>query len=77
MNQFEEHVKSGAFQLSLSKRMIKVLLSMTGNGKEDDRLNLAPYQALQRRGLIEWNEEGPFVTQAGKLVSELLIIAKY
>lgn len=75
-NRFKDYVRSGAFSLSLSPRMISVLLHMSGQGPEDDRLNLAPYQALHRRGLLSYQDgEGYRVTKEGELVAELLELA--
>ena len=79
MNQrFKDHVSSGAFTLSLSARQIKILLHLNGSGPEDDRLNLAPYQALERRGLAAFVlGAGYLITGEGKKVAELLIMAGY
>lgn len=76
-NQFAEYVRSGAFRLELSERMIHVLLAMTGKGCEDDRLNLHPYQALERRGLVSRESGKMEVTEAGRHVAEILILAGY
>ena len=77
-NQFKEYVTSGAFTLSLSPRMIRVLLHMNGRGPEDERLNLAPYQALQRRGLLRHvMGEGFKITPEGTAVAELLELAGF
>ena len=76
--QFKNHVTSTAFSLNLSKRMIGILLHLDGVGPEDDRLNLAPYQALQRRGLAKYvPDEGFFITKEGKLVAELVRLAGF
>jgi len=81
--EFEEYAKSASFRLDLSKRMIIVLLNRTGNGPEDRSLNMGVYLALQRRGLIDWHKDetgksnGLYVTEAGKLVSKLLLMANY
>jgi hypothetical protein len=74
---FKEYVRSGAFNSSLSERQIKVLLSMRGYGPKDERLNMAPYQALARRGLIFWDDSGVKETEAGIVVSNLLVLAGY
>lgn len=74
---FEEYTKSSAFRIDLSPRMIGVLLHLTSRGPEDERLNMAPYQALARRGLVYWDSEGCKVTTAGNLVSGLLVEAGY
>ena len=77
-NRFSDHVRSGAFSLSLSERMITVLLSLDGSGPEDEKLNLAPYQALQRRGLAyHGHGRGFALTLEGMLVSRLLRLARY
>jgi len=47
--QFSDYVRSNAFSLSLSERMIGVLLHVCGKGEADERLNLAPYQALEQQ----------------------------
>nr|BDD48049.1 hypothetical protein 3 [Pseudomonadaceae bacterium] len=72
---FSEYVRSSAFRLDLSHRMIVALLDACGLGPEDDRLNIAPYLALQRRGLLEHKSMAP--TEAGRKVAELLVIAGY
>jgi len=74
---FESYTKSSAFTLTLSKRMIIVLLSFAGE-KADERLNLAPYHALQRRGLLTHvKNRGFVVTEVGELVTQLLQKANY
>ena len=76
--QFQEHVTSAAFSLNLSKRMINVLLHLNGSGPEDERLNLAPYQALQRRGLASFKEgKGFAITREGQLVAQLVECAGF
>lgn len=70
---FKEHVTATAFSLHLSKRMVKILLHLDGSGPEDDRLNLAPYQALERRGLAQHKQgKGYFISEEGRLVAELV-----
>lgn len=75
---FEDHVRESAFNLRLSFRQIHVLLYLDGTGCEDERLNLAPYMALQRRGLIRHIKDKGFeLTKEGVLVAELLNLAGY
>ena len=38
---------------------------------------MAPYQALARRGLIFWDDSGVKETEAGIVVSNLLVLAGY
>lgn len=76
--QFAEYVRSGAFQLNLSERMVFVLLAECGMGAADERLNIHPYDALRRRGLLAFKHgEGFTPTPAGRKVAELLRIAGY
>ena len=76
--QFKEHATSSAFSLNLSKRMAQVLLHLNGSGPEDERLNLNPYLALQRRGLAyHVMNEGFFLTEEGKLVAQLVLMAGF
>lgn len=76
--QFKDYVTSGAFTLTLSPRQIRVLLHLNGAGPEDERLNLAPYQALERRGLAKFTEgKGYAITEEGTHVAALLILAEY
>lgn len=75
---FKDHVTSTAFSLTLSKRMAKILLHLDGSGPEDERLNIAPYQALERRGLATFKDgEGFKITLAGNLVAELLKLSDF
>ena len=75
---FSEHVRSGAFTLTLSQRMICALLSLNKSCNRDLKLILAPYQALERRGLAEHEKgEGYKITAEGKHVAELLLLAGY
>ncbi len=75
---FREYVRGSAFSLTLSKRMIGVLLYLCDKGPEDERLNLAPYQALHRRGLVDFKEgQGYSPTIAGMKVADLLKIAGF
>ena len=75
---FQEHVTSTAFALNLSKRMVRILLHLNGSGPEDERLNLAPYQALQRRGLATFKDgEGFSITKEGRLVAQLVECAGF
>ena len=75
---FKEYVTSGAFTLTLSQRMIRVLLYLNGMGPEDERLNLAPYQALERRGLAKHEDGVGFqITEEGTHVAALLLLADY
>lgn len=85
MKAFANYARSAAFRVELSPRMIDVLLSMSsGKPYADGRLNIHPYSALARRGLIRWplNEQGepdgtPTVTEAGELVAQLLRLANF
>lgn len=77
---FQEYTSSAAFRLELSPRMIEVLLFAAIGGEPPGNLNLGPYRALERRGLLEWRivngkKEGPRITEAGRLVAQLLEIA--
>lgn len=75
---FSEYVKSGAFNITLSERMIKILFYLEGSGPEDERLNIAPYKALERRGLAGFiMGEGFSITKEGLLVIELLRLANF
>lgn len=75
---FSEHVRSGAFTLTLSQRMIRELLSLSDGLDRDPKLILAPYQALERRGLIEHEKgKGYKITAEGRHVTELLFLAGY
>lgn len=74
---FSDYVRSGAFSLTLSERQIKVLLSLKKYGPADERLNMAPYQALARRGLVFWDDEGCKVSEAGVVTANLLVLAGY
>jgi len=79
MSKFEDHVKSTAFNLQLSSSMVRVLLSMS-DGDADEVMNIHPYKALKRRGLIALNIngiKGPSLTKEGELVCELLKMARY
>lgn len=75
MSKLEDYVKNSSFRIDLSQRMITALLDRSGHGKPDERLNLAPYQALERRGLLHWDVEGCSITEAGMLVAQLLVLA--
>lgn len=76
--EFAEYVRETGFNIQLSNRMIRVLLCLTGTGEPDDRMNLAPYQALLRRGLVDFKKgEGFSPTPEGLLVAELLDLAGY
>lgn len=77
MNKLEDYVKGSSFRIDLSKRMIIALLDKSGDGKADDRLNMHPYMALERRGLLCWDVEGCSITEAGKLVAKLLVLANF
>lgn len=74
---FKDYSTSCAFRLDLSKRMINALLCKYSGIDEDCNLNLAPYKALARRGLLRWDEKGLHITKAGKLTSKLLIQAGF
>ncbi len=76
--EFKDYVRESAFNLRLSFRQIHVLLYLDGSGWEDEKLNLAPYIALQRRGLIRHVKDKGFeLTREGVLVAELLQLAGY
>jgi len=82
MNLFAEYSRSAAFRIELSERMVRILLYVAGIGPCDSSLNMQPYQALARRGLIEWRGEGmdkhgPYITEAGTKLVELLQMAGY
>jgi len=69
---FQQHVTSQAFVLTLSKPMIE-LLALTAEQESEEpwltRLN-ASY-ALRRRGLIARKRRVMYITEEGKLVLEL------
>lgn len=75
---FKEYVTSGAFTLSLSKRMIEVLVHIGQKTELTGGLNLAPYFALERRGLItNPHQKGWDVTEEGKIVIDLLMLSGF
>lgn len=75
---FNEFVRQGSFTLTLSERMIKILFHLDNKGPDDDRLHIAPYQALNRRGLASFeNGKGFTITKEGKLTVELLELAGF
>ena len=76
---FSEHVRSGTFTLTLSQRMICALLTLNKSCNRDLKLILAPYQALERRGLAEYEKggRGYKITTEGKHVAEMLLLAGY
>lgn len=76
-NEFKNYVRESAFNLSLSKRQVNVILSLAGFGVEDERLNLHPYFALQRKGLIHHENRSWHLTKEGEIVCDLLVCAGY
>lgn len=76
-NKFKSYVRESAFSLSLSKRQVNVILSLAGLGVEDERLNLHPYFALQRKGLISHENKKWSLTKEGEIVCDLLVCSGY
>jgi len=75
---FLEYVRSSAFRLDLSERQIDALLDVAGIRPDPSNLNLGPYKALERRGLVEWcHAKGPALTEPGELVVRLLGVSGY
>lgn len=78
MSKFKEYVRSSSFRLDLSERQIVALLALAERGVEDERGIIAPYHALGRRGLVDWNSgEGCTLTAAGRLVVQMLCLAGF
>ena len=80
--EFAEYARSSAFRLDLSPRMITALFHVVHSDDPDTQMLIAPYQALERRGLITWvtsgaGKKGPVATPAGEKVAELLELANY
>lgn len=85
---FSEYVSSCSFRIDLSKNMIFVLMALYTQDKQAaisnsvaGGLNVGPYKALKRRGLITYKDEhgnhvGPELTAAGELVCELIKLAE-
>lgn len=74
---FQQHVTSSAFVLTLSRPMID-LLDLTARfrgGEEPWLTRLNAYYGLRRRGLVENHKgirgRGIYLTEEGKLVLEL------
>lgn len=80
-DKFKEYVRSSAFNLSLSKAMIETLLYLDGTSCSFPGVNIITIRALRDRGLTygkEENDQGKeYLTEAGKAVVNLLIIAGY
>lgn len=80
---FKSHVRSTAFNLTLSKGMCKCLCAQKTGNKDamfEDGKFLMHLQALQRRGLVNHKYVDPIgeesawsLTRAGELVYQLLV----
>lgn len=71
---FADYVTNTAFNISLSKQMVKILMALYGSvDVTDERLVLTPYLSLERRGLAKHVDGVGFcLTEEGKLVAELV-----
>lgn len=80
MNMFAEYTRNIGFRLELSENQMKALTAVYSGDLNPD-LPMVSYFALQRKGLITWNpngpvaEEGPKMTAAGKHVAKLIGMA--
>lgn len=84
MSQFAQYVRSASFRLELSEYMIQALLTLYETGHAIPYRNLQPYEALCRRGLVEFygsdlrrHDKSIRITQAGIAVINLLELAGY
>jgi hypothetical protein len=70
---FQAHVTSQAFVLTLSRPMIDLLERIGRHPKGTDEwcAHLNPFYALRRRGLIDMKNGNARITEEGALVLEL------
>lgn len=83
-NEFTNYVTATAFHLSLSKNQVFSLCVLSNTDILErfyplilNNINFSTYNALKRRGLIEWKGEGnkkhgPYLTKVGRITLELI-----